>query len=194
MSLDNLVQNTHKPWLNVRMRELCVQGTLFYVSQPQVNGEYVGVLDNVTGQVGLITPTGPQPFHYSALTYPFATEILAGAEQVIDYYALYSPDSTNFNFTFPNTYVTVTNPGTYLIHYKNNLNTADNGVEMHLRVNGVDRDIVYFTGDTVDLVSMFGHIVLELNGGDQISQYIVNNSTSTCFIQVFGWFTIARLF
>ena len=193
MSLNDLVEDVYKPWLNVRMKELCVQGALHYISEPQVNGEFVGIIDDTTGQVALLSPPNPEPYHFSAGCYPFNAEILSGDSQIIDYYFFYSPNTTNFDFTYPNNYVSVTNAGTYLIHYKNNLNASDPGVEMHLTVNNVDADIVYFTGDP-GICSMFGHCVVELNAGDQIRQVIVNNSISTTFVQVYGWFTIAKIF
>lgn len=187
MSLNILTKDEVKPWLNVRMNQLCIQGALYNIPQPQINGDIIGIINGVTGEVACIPVPVQEVRHFHAYAYMSVPLIGAGNTTTYDIMVQDSPVTTNF--TLLAGVVTVVTSGKYLIHVRSTIATNVGQVNCNLNINGVVKSLGYFWDSAPNNSSTFIQGIYDINAAETVKVSVTNLSAvgvaTTGFMNVF---------
>jgi len=141
MSLNEIVENVYKPWLNPSVNSIRIDGDWTYHESEKTSGDNLVLDSNLVAR--WTTLPGNTPYGNGIAVRPAAQNVSStAASLVLNYLAPFSP---LFNFTNGNDHIVIVEPGTYLVYanltYHNNVANSF-FMEMQLQNTGSTYDPV----------------------------------------------------
>lgn len=137
MSLNEIVENVYKPWLNPSVNSIRIDGDWTYHESEKTSGDNLVLDSNLVAR--WTTLPGNTPYGNGIAVRPAAQNVSSiTAPLILNYLAPFSP---LFNFNNGDNHITIVEPGTYLVYanvtYHNNVANSF-FMEMQLQTTGTN--------------------------------------------------------